>query len=316
MHLPHKHMNIKTIQAWVSAFRLRTLPLSLSVVATGSALAAQEGHLSIPTLGLCLLTTLFLQILSNLSNDYGDTVHGADGSDRLGPTRAVQSGAISLRQMRRAMFVFALLSLASGIVLLVEASGTIGVEATSALLAIGLMCIAAAIAYTNGRHPYGYHGLGDVSVFLFFGLVGVGGCYFLHTGHLAWPIALPASAVGLLSVGVLNMNNIRDMESDRAAGKKTVPLLVGRHGAKVYQAVIVVTAVALLSAYVALFGSRTQWICSLAAVPLLSNAVGSLRHDDAAYFDSQLRLVSLSTFALSLLFLGACAAAQKVDINI
>lgn len=316
MHLPHKHMNIKTIQAWVSAFRLRTLPLSLSVVATGSALAAQEGRLSVPTLGLCLLTTLFLQILSNLSNDYGDTVHGADGPDRLGPMRAVQSGAISLRQMRRAMVVFALLSLASGVALLVEASGAIGVATTFAFLAIGILCIAAAIAYTNGRHPYGYHGLGDASVFLFFGLVGVGGCYFLHTGHLTWPVALPASAVGLLSVGVLNMNNIRDMESDRSAGKKTVPLRIGRRGAKAYQAAVIVAAVALLSAYIALFGSRTQWICSLAAVPLIANAAGSLRHDDADYFDSQLRLVSLSTFAFSLLFLGACAAAQKVDINI
>ncbi len=309
-------MNIKTIQAWVSAFRLRTLPLSLSVVATGSALAAQEGRLSVPTLGLCLTTTLFLQILSNLSNDYGDSVHGADGSDRLGPMRAVQSGAISLRQMRRAMVVFTLLSLASGVALLVEASGTIGNATTFEFLVLGILCIAASIAYTNGRHPYGYHGLGDASVFLFFGLVGVGGCYFLHTGHLAWPVALPATAVGLLSVGVLNMNNIRDMESDRAAGKKTVPLRIGRRGAKAYQAVVVVTAVALLSAYIALFGTRAQWICSLAAVPLISNAVGSLRRDDAAYFDSQLRLVSLSTFAFSLLFFVACAAAQKVDINI
>lgn len=309
-------MNIKTIQAWVSAFRLRTLPLSLSVVATGSALAAQEGRLSVPTLGLCLTTTLFLQILSNLSNDYGDTVHGADGSDRLGPMRAVQSGAISLSQMRRAMVVFTLLSLASGVALLVEASGTIGNATTFEFLVLGILCIAASITYTNGRHPYGYHGLGDASVFLFFGLVGVGGCYFLHTGHLAWPVALPATAVGLLSVSVLNMNNIRDMESDRAAGKKTVPLRIGRRGAKAYQAVVVVTAVALLSAYIALFGTRAQWICTLAAVPLLSNAIGSLRHDDAAYFDSQLRLVSLSTFAFSLLFFGACAAAQKVDINI
>lgn len=316
MHLPHKHMNIKAIQAWVSAFRLRTLPLSLSVVTTGGALAAQEGRLSVPTFGLCLLTTLFLQILSNLSNDYGDTIHGADSSDRLGPARAVQSGAISPRQMRRAMAVFALLSLASGVALLAYASGTIGIAAAIALLAIGLLCIVAAIAYTNGQHPYGYHGLGDASVFLFFGLVGVGGCYFLHTGHLSWPIALPASAIGLLSVGVLNMNNIRDMESDRTAGKKTVPLLVGRRNAKVYQAVVVIAAIALLSAYIALFGSRTQWICTLAAAPLIANAVGSLRHDNAAYFDSQLRLVSLSTFALSLLFLGACAAAQKVDINI
>lgn len=300
-------MKLKTIKAWISAFRLRTLPLSLSVVATGSALAAQEGRLSAPTLALCLSTTLFLQILSNLSNDYGDTVHGADGADRLGPVRAVQSGAISLGQMRCAMAVFALLSLASGVTLLVVASGTIGIGATVGLLVVGLLCIAAAVAYTNGRHPYGYRGLGDASVFVFFGLVGVGGCYFLHTGHLAWPIALPASAVGLLSVGVLNMNNIRDMEGDRAAGKKTIPLLLGRCGAKVYQAVAVVTATALLATYIALFGTSAQWVCSLAAVPLLGNAVGVLRHDSAAYFDSQLRLVSLSTFAFSLLLLGTAS---------
>lgn len=298
-----------TIKAWVSAFRLRTLPLSLSVVTMGSALAVQEGCLSVPTLGLCLSTTLILQILSNLSNDYGDTVHGADGADRLGPSRAVQSGAISLRQMRRAMFVFALLSLASGISLLVVASGTIGPTATLGLLAVGILCIAAAIAYTNGRHPYGYHGLGDLGVFVFFGLVGVGGCYFLHSGHLAWPAVLPASAVGLLSVGVLNMNNIRDMDGDRKAGKKTVPLLLGRRGAKVYQAVVVVAAVALMATHIALFGTGAQWVCALAAAPLLANAVGSLRHDDAAYFDTQLRVVSLSTFALSLLFLGSSLTA-------
>ena len=241
-------MNIKTIQAWVSAFRLRTLPLSLSVVATGSALAAQEGRLSVPTLGLCLTTTLFLQILSNLSNDYGDTVHGADGSDRLGPMRAVQSGAISLSQMRRAMVVFTLLSLASGVALLVEASGTIGNATTFEFLVLGILCIAASITYTNGRHPYGYHGLGGVSVFVFFGLVATLGTEYVLVSRITAMGVCGAVSAGASACVVLGVNNMRDLRSDAAAGKRTLTVILGRRAASALMlGELVVSMVALVA---------------------------------------------------------------------
>ena len=293
------HSFMSSIKIWISAFRLRTLPMSFALVITGAALAVQDKCLNTKVLALELLTALFLQILSNLSNDYGDTVHGADNAERKGPERAVQSGAISLAKMRGAMAIFAALSLISGIMLLCASFTTIGACGLIALFAIGLLSIVAAITYTAGKHPYGYFAMGDISVFLFFGLVGVAGCYYLHTGNVPARIWLMASSVGLLSVGVLNMNNIRDMDSDSEAGKTTIPILLGRKGAKTYHFCIMTTAIALIVIYVALFGTKWQF-CSLVVIPpLMANAIRTLHEDSHTFFDSQLKLISVSTFTLS-----------------
>ena len=292
------------ISNWISAFRLRTLPLSFSLVIMGAALALQQGKFDLTLFLLTLLTTLFLQILSNLSNDYGDTVNGADLAGREGPARAVQSGAIDITDMRKAIVIFAILSFVAGIILLGTAYAHVGWMPVAILLGIGVLCIIAAITYTVGKHPYGYAGLGDLSVFIFFGLVGVVGSYYLQAGELYISIWLPAISIGFLSCGVLNMNNMRDEESDRRANKRTIPTYIGRKGAAIYQMCLVSFAILTFTTYITIYGAATQYICAIAYIPLIKNILGVLkRHNDTVFLDSQLKVISISTFALSLLFM-------------
>jgi 1,4-dihydroxy-2-naphthoate octaprenyltransferase len=220
-------------RAWISAFRLRTLPLSLSCIGMAAFLAAAEGQFNGLLFFLCCLTTIFLQILSNLANDYGDSMNGADHAGRKGPERAVQSGAISSSQMRNAVVLFTVLCLLSGVGLLLIAFG-IDWNALFFFLVLGLLCIAAAIAYTVGRKPYGYAGLGDLSVLIFFGLVGVMGSLYLFTRRFDYTDVLPALSCGFFSIAVLNVNNVRDIESDRQAGKFSIPVRIGREKAIAY----------------------------------------------------------------------------------
>jgi len=221
------------MKAWISAFRLRTLPLSLSCIGMAAFLAAAAGKFNGLLFGLCCLTTIFLQILSNLANDYVDSINGADHIGRKGPQRAVQSGAISASQMRNAVLLFSVLCLLSGIGLLLIAFG-LDWNALLFFLVLGLLCIAAAIAYTVGRKPYGYAGLGDLSVLIFFGLVGVMGSLYLFTRRFEYTDLLPALSCGFFSIAVLNVNNIRDIESDRQAGKFSIPVRIGRERAITY----------------------------------------------------------------------------------
>jgi 1,4-dihydroxy-2-naphthoate octaprenyltransferase len=220
-------------RAWLSAFRLRTLPLSLSCIGMAAFLAAAAGKFNGLLFFLCCLTTVFLQILSNLANDYGDSINGADHAGRKGPQRAVQSGTISSSQMRNAVVLFSVLCLLSGIGLLLIAFG-LDWNALLFFLILGLLCIAAAIAYTVGRKPYGYAGLGDLSVLIFFGLVGVMGSLYLFTRRFDYADMLPALSCGLFSIAVLNINNVRDIESDRQAGKFSIPVRIGREKAIAY----------------------------------------------------------------------------------
>src|SRR5882762_6367946 len=221
------------MKVWLEAFRLRTLPLSLSCIGMGGFLAAAQNKFNGLIFFLCCTTTICLQVLSNLANDYGDTVNGADHSERKGPKRAVQSGAISAVQMKNAIIIFVALSLVSGIELLYSA---FGFELKSFLffLTLGLLSIVAAIAYTVGRKPYGYLGLGDLSVLIFFGLVGVMGSLYLFTKEFYPLQILPALSCGFFSIAVLNINNIRDIESDRLAGKFSIPVRIGKERATTY----------------------------------------------------------------------------------
>ncbi len=206
-------MNIK---AWIEAARLRTLPLALASIGMGSFLAAAHERFSWAIFGLTALTTIFLQVLSNLANDYGDTINGADSAEREGPQRAVQAGIISAKAMFRGVVLFAVLSLVSGLSLLYIS--VTSMQVFWLFLGLGILAIIAAYTYTAGSNPYGYAGLGDISVLLFFGWLAVIGTYFLHTQFFQWDIVLPATTLGLFSVGVLNINNIRDIESDKKAG--------------------------------------------------------------------------------------------------
>lgn len=269
----------------------------------GTSVAIGETRPSPYLLLFTTVTTLFLQILSNLSNDYGDSVKGVDGDGRVGPCRAIQSGAISPVQMRRAMGVFAMLSLISGVRLLGVAYGHVGLAPVITLLVVGLLCIVAAITYTVGRRPYGYAGLGDLSVFIFFGLVGVGGTYFLQRGSLNAEIVLPAISVGLLSCGVLNMNNMRDVDNDARMGKRTIPTIIGIRNAARYQCGLMTLATVGMACHITIYGIASQYLSLIAAIPFVANAVKTQKlYNDASYLDGQLKVISISTFAMSVIF--------------
>jgi 1,4-dihydroxy-2-naphthoate polyprenyltransferase len=231
---------------WIAAARLRTLPLAASSIITGSTLAPEPDWL---VFGMALLTTFMLQVLSNFANDYGDHVHGADHAGRVGPGRQVQQGTITAQAMKKAMILIAVACMISGLTLLLIAFGPDQWQSILGWTALGIVCIAAAITYTAGKNPYGYKGFGDLAVLIFFGWVGVGGSYFLQTMAWDWTIMMPATAMGLLSVGVLNLNNIRDMESDRKAGKFSLALRLGWPGAGHYHAGLLGMAWLLLTTF-------------------------------------------------------------------
>lgn len=231
------------VKDWLSAARLRTLPLALSSIIMGGFLAAKFGNFNATIFVLACLTTILLQVLSNFANDYGDTQNGADKADRVGPARAVQSGKISPQQMFRGIISLGVCSLISGILLVYISFGGF-TQLFWTFLGIGLFCIFAAYTYTAGKKPYGYMGFGDISVFIFFGLVGVVGSYFLYSKSFHPQIIWPAISCGALATGVLNINNLRDINSDKTAGKITIPVRIGRTNTIIYHWALLLVAIA------------------------------------------------------------------------
>lgn len=289
------------MKAWLVAFRLRTLPLSLSCIGMAGFLASAVGKFDATIFALCCLTTIFLQVLSNLANDYGDSVNGADHAGRTGPSRAVQSGAISAAQMKSAMVVFSLLCLVSGISLLLVALGT-NWNAILFFFALGLLSIAAAIAYTVGKKPYGYIGLGDISVLIFFGLIGVLGSLYLFTQSISYLEVLPALTCGFFSVAVLNINNVRDIESDRQAGKFSVPVRIGKSNAAIYHWVLLIGGISFSLAYCLLnFKSYYQFLFLLSLPLFVKNGLAVSSQPSSA-LDPYLKQMALSTLLFVLLF--------------
>ena len=250
---------------------------------------------------LCILTTVFLQILSNLANDYGDSIHGADHADRKGPSRAVQSGAIQPRTMLKAIVLFSILSFSSGMTLLFVSFG-FQWEAILFFLALGLLSIGAAITYTVGRRPYGYLGLGDLSVLIFFGFIGVMGSYYLFAKEISWLEVLPALSMGLLAVAVLNVNNIRDIDSDRMAGKFSIPVRLGRSKANAYHWMLLVLAVVAALVYTALIYQSPWQLLFLLAIPLLLVNGSAVTTRPSDRLDPYLRQMAMSALLFVLLF--------------
>jgi 1,4-dihydroxy-2-naphthoate polyprenyltransferase len=261
-------LTVMKTRAWISALRLRTLPLALASIGMGSFLAAADHVFKINVLVWASLTTIFLQILSNLANDYGDSVNGADSEYRVGPDRAVQSGLISVSEIKSGILFFVFLSLVSGIILL---SVTVGLGSTLFywFLGFGLLSIAAAYTYTAGDRPYGYAGFGDLMVLIFFGLLGVGGSYFLYSQEVNYVIILPSISMGALATGVLNINNIRDIDADTKAGKNTIPVRFGHHNAIVYHWVLIFIAIITAAIYIFLQGINIYNSIWLLGLPLL-----------------------------------------------
>lgn len=284
-----------SIRPWISAARPRTLPLALASIGMGAFLAASVQQFRWSVFLLSALTTVFLQILSNLANDYGDSVHGADQVGREGPLRAVQSGQITPTAMKRAIGVFTGLSLASGVALLWLALP--GNQTTFLLfLGLGLLAIAASITYTSGGKPYGYAGLGDLSVLIFFGLVGVMGSYYLHTLSVRWIHLLPALSCGFFSTAVLNINNIRDIKTDQRAGKRSIPVRLGRSRAVVYHWVLLTLGIVCSVAYVLLdFNSYYQWLFVVCLPLLIKNGQAVQNRRTATELDPYLKQMALTT---------------------
>ncbi|MBO0933176.1 1,4-dihydroxy-2-naphthoate polyprenyltransferase [Fibrella aquatilis] len=288
---------------WIAAARPRTLPLALASIILGSFLAAGAGRFSWLTFGLAVLTTICLQVLSNFANDYGDAVSGKDTPDRVGPRRAVATGDLTKEAMFRAMLLTAGLSLVSGVWLLIEA--TRGADATLfwVFLMLGLLCIAAAVAYTNGKRPYGYAGYGDIAVLLFFGWVGVLGTYYLHTQTITWPLLLPASSVGFFATGVLNINNIRDIETDAKTGKHSIPVRLGRAGAIRYHWLLLIGGMVCAVAYSLLTATTAYDFAYLLAFPLfIINGRALANHTNPAELNPRLGQLALSTLLFVVLF--------------
>lgn len=291
-----------TSKAWLSAARPRTLPLALSSIWLGSFLAAFYGDFSWGVVIWASITTIFLQILSNLANDYGDSIHGADSAHRQGPQRAVQAGLITARAMRTGMIVSGLLSLVSGIYLLYTSVGFVR-EVFFFFFGLGLLAIAAAVTYTSGSRPYGYAGLGDISVFIFFGLVGVLGTFYLHAEWLRWELVLPAVASGLFSTAVLNLNNIRDISSDKLAGKLSIPVRIGLQRAVQYHAFLLAGGVLAAIAFALLeYQSPWQFLFLLSTPLFLKNLRAVQQYKEAAALDPYLKQMALSTLLFVLLF--------------
>jgi 1,4-dihydroxy-2-naphthoate octaprenyltransferase len=256
--------------------------------------------------GLTLLTTLLLQILSNFANDYGDAKKGTDNEDRIGPERAIQSGAISQKAMVYAIIVTSLLTLASGIILLFYAFGTKIDIIFISFLIIGVLAIGAAIKYTVGKGAYGYAGLGDLFVFIFFGLVGVIGSFYLQSHRLGWELLLPATTIGCFSVAVLNLNNMRDIVNDKAVGKNTLVVKIGASKSKIYHYTLFIVAYLVFPLPLVIIGVSNPIIWAFMVPTLIIHVIHLrkvARTTDPKDFDPELKKVALSTFLFSLLFL-------------
>jgi 1,4-dihydroxy-2-naphthoate octaprenyltransferase len=254
------------VRIWLMAARPRTLPAALAPVLVGTALAGFQHHFHALRFLAALMGAIFIQVGTNLSNDYSDARRGADADDRLGPVRVTAGGLVPPRQVLIATYVSFGLAVLAGIYLIVVAGWL--------LLVIGVASIVAGVLYTGGPRPYGYEGLGEVFVFLFFGVVAVAGSYFAQTRHLDWEAFALSVPVGLLAAAILIVNNVRDIDSDRRAGKRTLAVRLGRERTRVmFAATIALAFVLALATWV--LGPLHAWV----ALPWLSLplAVGLVR---------------------------------------
>jgi 1,4-dihydroxy-2-naphthoate octaprenyltransferase len=291
------------LKPWIIAARLRTLPLTVSNILLGSFLAYNQGKFNVIILLLGLATAVLLQVLSNFANDYGDFINGADEKRISKYERVLQSGKISPKQMRWMLIILTLLTFVTGISLIVLATKALGTTALVVFFGIGILCIIAAITYTIGKKPYGYIGMGDIAVFIFFGIVGVCGIYVLQTRQWDWHVLFPASSFGLLSMGVLNINNIRDIESDRISGKKTLVVRIGLEKAKIYHTWLILIAVILGIVSTLLdFHSAIQLLYLLTIPFFIMNVYRVRSSEYSGMLDDELRNLSLTAFFFSVTY--------------
>ena len=288
-------------QAWMKALRLRTLPLSLSGIILGSFIAFKNEHWNGIIFTLAMLTTILFQILSNLANDLGDTLKGADNEERIGPMRAVQSGVISPSEMKKAVILTSFLSLCTALPLVYLGTKNMSSDVLWFYVILTGLCIIAAITYTVGKKAYGYNGFGDVFVFIFFGLVSVLGVYTLYAKSFDWLNLLPATAIGLFSTAVLNLNNMRDQINDQKVGKRTLVVKIGPRNAKLYHSYLIIGGIVSLAAFFYLTQNYLGFIGLVPSIILIKHLQKVMLTTNPAEFDPELKKVALSSFAIAVL---------------
>jgi len=294
-------MSKQKFTAWVEAARLRTLPLALSGISLGGFLAAFFDTFNFLIFLFTLITAFFLQILSNFANDLGDTVNGADSQERQGPVRAVQSGVITVSEMKGGIIVTSVITLVSGIFLLWLSFAKIDAVFLFFLL-LGLAAIGASIKYTVGKKPYGYAGFGDLFVFFFFGMVSVLGSFYLQAGFVHPGLLLPAFSAGVFSVAVLNINNIRDIKSDRLAGKNTIPVRLGERKAKFYHLCLLGSGFLAALFFIFLYYKSSIQLLFILSIPVFLKNGSQVWEKSGFELDPLLKQMAISTLLFVLLF--------------
>lgn len=293
-------MDVKEL---VKAARLRTLPLSISGIIVGSFIAASEGFFNVTICVLALLTTVGFQIISNFANDYGDGVKGTDNNERVGPQRAIQSGKITPKQLLKVIKISIAITLIIAVLLIYVSFGKKDFFNLIIFFVLGIASIAAAIKYTMGKNAYGYSGFGDVFVFIFFGLVSVCGSYYLYAKQLNFTVFLPAFSIGFLSIGVLNLNNMRDRESDIKSGKNTLVVKIGIEFAKYYHYYLLIASFLFALLYTMIhFNSFYQFIFVAAYLPIANHLLVVYKNEKPRLLDPELKKLAISTFIFSVLF--------------
>ena len=288
---------------WIRAARLRTLPLSLAGIILSGFIAASLHRFDWIIFVLSLLTAILFQILSNFANDYGDGVKGTDNAGRIGPERAIQSGEITPQQMKKAVLITGILSFISALALVIYSFGLQRLPEILIYLILGLGAITAAIKYTVGKNAYGYSGLGDLFVLIFFGLVSVIGGTYLYTKNFDWTLIYPAVSIGFLSMAVLNLNNMRDLQTDIKAGKNTIPVKLGLENAKKYHIVLIVFPFFLTQAYIFHhFHDYWPWLFVIPYIFLFVHLMRVIRINNPRYFDPELKKVAILTLLYAIFF--------------
>ena len=292
---------MKQLKVWLKAARLRTLPLSVSGILIGNSLCFQHTEFSGTLFVLMLFTAISFQIISNFANDYGDGVKGTDNENRLGPKRVLQQGLLSREILKKGIVIISLISLLLAFVLIFLAFGFNSWNYILIFIGLSFASVWAAIFYTVGNKAYGYYGFGDLFVFLFFGGVSVLGAYFVQLKTFSYPAILLSLMVGFLSVGVLNLNNMRDIDNDAFVGKRTLVVIMGAAIAKKYHLFLLIVSVSILVYVFSSVSIRFFWIPYLAIIPLMVHFISVLKNSEPKFFDPELKKLSLSIFFLSIL---------------
>lgn len=293
---------------WIEAARLRSLPLSLGGAFIAGGLAAYFGVFRWSVFALMLVTVVLLQVLSNFADEYGDLANGADNDERLGPIRAMQRGEITREQMKRALLITGTVAVTIGVIMIFVAFGLKHWPFTITYLGFAAITVCGAVFYTVGEHPYGYYGLGDIACFFFFGVMEVSGGFVLYALGYVPSVALPTIGCGMLVVGMININNMRDLVSDKAAGKRTFAVLIGAKASRVYQVILVAGGCALMLAFPIVQGCGWEdYLFAVFFVPVLWTLCRTVREQDSARLDRYMKPHSLRTALLCAAF-ALCVA--------